>query len=507
MKAYLMYRDRDVELEPALPPHEQALTQDLALDTLFDAMALHDPFVRDLARKAVLSSLTDPAAIVYRQHVLGDCVAQPATVREIYAIAVEAIERERMIYRSFMQYPDSVLRRSTEVLGVFVGLLKQLRAIADQHAARFQSDGFARFFAMLRTELSDTYVLAVEEHLKQLQLRRGAWISARLGKGNKGVDYVLRRPRTPEPWWRQWIPFGRESPYTLVIADRDESGIHALEALRGRGINATASALAQAADHILHFFHMTRAELAFYVGCLNLRERLATKGEPLCFPEPLPAGKAVLSARGLYDACLSLSVQGRVVGNDLAADARPLVMVTGANQGGKTTFLRSVGLAQLMLQCGMFVAAEAFRASVCMGIFTHYKREEDPTMESGKLDDELRRMSQLADHVTPRCLVLFNESFAATNEREGAEIASGIIRALVEADVRVIYVTHAFELAHRWYAEEECAALFLRAERQADGTRTFRVVEGEPLPTSHGEDLYRRIFTEAAVAAATAAPG
>src|SRR5581483_10102985 len=97
---------------------------------------------------------------------------------------------------------------------------------------------------------------------------------------------------------------------------------------------------------------------------------------------------------------------------------------------------------------------------------------------------------------TPHGMVLFNESFAATNEREGAEIASGIIRALLDANVKVFFVTHSFELAHYWYGEERDVGRFLRADRLADGTRTFRLVEGEPLPTSHGEDLYRRIFEE-----------
>nr|MDA8219219.1 hypothetical protein [Dehalococcoidales bacterium] len=160
------------------------------------------------------------------------------------------------------------------------------------------------------------------------------------------------------------------------------------------------------------------------------------------------------------------------------------------------TFLRSVGLAQLMMQCGMFVAAEAFRANVCDAIFTHYKREEDPTMSSGKLDEELRRMSEIADRVTPDCILLFNESFSATNEREGSEIASSIVRALLEAGIKVFFVTHSFELAHGFCVEGMDAALFLRAERQADGRRTFRLVEGEPLPTSYGEDLYKRIFGE-----------
>jgi len=191
-----------------------------------------------------------------------------------------------------------------------------------------------------------------------------------------------------------------------------------------------------------------------------------------------------------------LTLEQKVVGNDVNADGKQLVMITGANQGGKSTFLRSVGLAQLMMQCGMFVAAEDFRADLRDAVFTHFKREEDPSMSSGKLDEELSRMSQIADLVTPNGMVLFNESFSATNEREGSEIASAIVRALLEAGIKVFFVTHSYELAHGFYVEGRDTALFLRAERRADGTRTFKLVEAQPLPTSYGEDLYKRIFGE-----------
>jgi DNA mismatch repair ATPase MutS len=147
-----------------------------------------------------------------------------------------------------------------------------------------------------------------------------------------------------------------------------------------------------------------------------------------------------------------------------------------------------------MMQCGMFLPAESFRANVCDGIFTHFKREEDPSMRSGKLDEELSRMSSMVDNMTPNSIVLLNESFASTNEREGSEIARQIVRALLETGIKVFYVTHMFDLAQGFYLAKMDGALFLRAERLAGGRRTFRLVEGEPLPTSYGEDLYGRIF-------------
>ena len=252
---------------------------------------------------------------------------------------------------------------------------------------------------------------------------------------------------------------------------------------------------------------MLQAELGFYLGCLNLRDRLTVKDQPVCFPGPaVPApagpGKARLSARGLYDVSLALSLgDARAVGNDVDADGRQLIMITGANHGGKSTFLRSVGLAQLMMQAGMFAAAESFTASVSIGIFTHFKREEDATMEKGKLDEELDRMSAIAGQITAGCLLLCNESFASTNEREGSEIARQIIRALTEAGIRIIFVTHLYDLAERMYAAHDPATLFLRAERRLDGHRTFRLPPGEPLPTSYGQDLYQSVFGTADQAA------
>jgi DNA mismatch repair ATPase MutS len=122
------------------------------------------------------------------------------------------------------------------------------------------------------------------------------------------------------------------------------------------------------------------------------------------------------------------------------------------------------------------------------------KREEDASMQSGKLDEELGRMSLIADSITPGCLLLCNESFAATNEREGSEIARQVIRGLRQAGVRVVFVTHLSDLAHSLWSQRGDTDLFLRAERLKDGTRTFRLPQGEPQATSYGADIYRRIF-------------
>ena len=182
-----------------------------------------------------------------------------------------------------------------------------------------------------------------------------------------------------------------------------------------------------------------------------------------------------------------------MTGNDIDADGTQLVVITGANSGGKSTFLRSIGLAQLMMQAGMMVAARSFRSSLCRGVFTHFIREEDPDLVSGRLDDELARMSAIADQISPGCLMLFNESFAATNEREGSEIGRQVTTALLEAGVRVFFVTHHFDLADGFRRNAAGRTLFLRAPRQPDGRRDFKLIVADPLPTSYGADIYYRI--------------
>jgi hypothetical protein len=501
MKAFLMHRDSDFDLQHELPANAKALSQDLELSVLLATMAAADPFLFEVAERALLVSLADPEEIVYRQQVLTDCLENPAIARELYALAGEAIRAQKRLWGSYYKAsPRSILGTSVHKMELLVGFLRRLRQMTDEHAGEFRSPGFARFCAMLAEELDEEYFGMIDSHLKALKFKGGMLLSAQLAAGNKGRNYVLRRSR--EQGWLERVL--DRSGYSFTIPERDESGFRALGELEDQADNLVANSLAQSVEHVLSFFVMLCTEIGFYVACVNLSEHLAEKGQPTTLPVALARGEVALAAHGLYDVCLTLTVDQPVVGNDVHADGKSLVMITGANQGGKSTLLRSIGLAQLMMQSGMFVAAASFRANVCDGIFTHYKREEDQAMESGKLDEELARMSEIADHIAPNCLLLCNESFAATNEREGSEIARQVVHALLQEGIKLLFVTHLFDLAHGFWREGLDTALFLRAERGSDGERPFKLAEGKPLPTSYGEDSYRKIFGESVDAAALA---
>lgn len=489
------YRDRDSR-EPQLLPHEEALIQDLELTTLLQAMAGADEFVFKVARHALLSAAHDDVdTILYRQEILRDCLANSAFVRQLYSIAAEALDARRKYYISALsRLPSTILYESIQAMQMFTDILKQVRELVDAQVGRFASRGFRTLMTMLQRELSHDYLAAVRAHLVDLKFSKGMLLSARLGSGGAGTDYRLRQPRIPEPLWYERL-LGKRSPgYTFQIHERDEAGARILSEVQGRGINHVANALAQSNDHIQSFFEMLRTELAFYVGCLNLHEKLELLTVPTCFPKPERLGTRRLRCAGVYDVSLALRMGSAIVGNALDGDAKSLVVITGANQGGKSTALRALGQAQLMMQCGMCVAADGFAAEVCSGIFTHYKREEDISMTRGKFDEELSRMNDIVDRISPNALVLFNESFASTNEREGSEVARQIVTALTESGVKVMFVTHLYDFARSTCEQGRSDALFLRAERRADGVRTFKLLPGEPLETSFGEDLYREVF-------------
>lgn len=497
MKVHLLYRNADFDLDQPPAANEADLIADVGLEPLFAALAKGDEFLGDVSRKVILRGLTEPDAIPYRQAILKDCLDNELAIRDMYAIAVGAIEAEKRIWMdAHAKHPGGLLQRSIELLTTFFRSLEKLRRIAEEKGPGFKSEGMKTLFAMLLRELDEDYLRSVQAQLADLSFRDGVLATASLGDGNFGTDYVLRRK--DKAGWREAM--GERSALTLDVDERDMRASETLSALRDRGLAIAATALGRSTDHVLSFFVALRFELAFYRACLNLRERLAELDEPFCMPKPEPSGSRNLTCRGLYDISLALAMGSHVTGNDVQGDGKSLVVITGAHHGGKTAFLRSVGLAQLMMQAGMFVPADSFGANVCGAVFTHFRREEDPSMTSGKLDEELARMSAIVDALHANDMVLFNDSFASTNEREGSEIARQIVRALLESGVRVCYVTHLYDLAHGFRRARRDDALFLRAERLPDGQRTFRLIEGEPLPTSYGEDLYRKVFADRAVA-------
>ncbi len=490
MRPGLLFADQDLDLGALVTP-DLALVEDLGLDRVYDAMSRGDRSLDEVARRVVPSPLGTVEAIRYRQATVADALASPDVVRELYAIAVDAIEGERKVWGAKMRNAELRLDRAAEVIGQFLVSFRALRRVQAEHATAFTSPGFVAFFDLIDKDLDDAWLAEADDHVARLRTRT-LHVSAHLGPGNRGTAYVLHRRPNAINGWRGRLGL-EERRSTVVVMLKDQHSMNMIAELRGLAIAPTAGAVHETAQWVLEYFKVLRTELGFLVGCLNLHEGLGGSDARICLPDPVANADRAFSTTGLYDPGLRLTIDGPVVGNDAVTDGARVVVITGANGGGKSTFLRARGLAQVMLQAGMFVAAEGFAASLRSNVLTHFTRAEDAAMERGKLDEELTRLRDVIERCSPTSLVLLNESISSTNEREGAEIARQIVTALADSGVTVWFVTHNHRFAADLHRSSPTEVRFLRAMRGGDSGRSFHITEAPPESTSHGMDLYGRI--------------
>ena len=490
MTVHLMFPDRDFESKEKPCFGQDDLVKDLELDRILSEMSGKDRVIRESCTSALLYPLQSIREIRWRQENMRDALENPAAVRKLYDITVEAEERRKHSWCWLS--PKNAMRRNfsdaVELLRLYTEMLARLRAVADREKDGFHAEGFLALLNMLQKELSDDYLHRIRAQLEELKCGEGMLISFQLGPDLRTTDYVLRR-KNQKGFKRRW----KFAP-SFTLPPRDDAGARDLTGREERAVPEATGALAQSAEHLRSFFSRLRKELAFYVGGIRLAESLRARSLSVCIPELLAPASRDRSWQGLYDVALALTKKEAVTGNDLQTEHKSLYIITGANQGGKSTFLRSIGQSQLMAQCGLFVGAESFTTPLRRGIYTHFTREEDASMKNGKLAEELCRMDAIADHLGRDDLMLFNESFASTNEREGSEIGHGITEALVENGVEVFSVTHLYTFAVSFIGKNDVE--FLRARRREDGRRSYRIERGEPLKTAFGEDLYQKIFKE-----------
>lgn len=495
MNVWLLHPDRAFDTQRPLPSHAATLSQDLDLTTLWSAMAQGDRELGALARMVMLRAAeNDLDTVHHRQGVWEDTLHQPDAVRRLHQLATDTlVKRKEFWFSSFLRQPSSVLRTALRLMCFLVERLQALHDFAVQHEHSFRSAGLTRLCAQLRAECGPDYTEAAIRELRAMLSAPATVMTAALDAHGRCEHIVLQPPPERTAFWRQWLP-GAEPRCSFELHPRDEAGARFLAELEDRALEDVAQVLTASCEHVTGYFEALQRELGFYLAALQLHDALQDRGVPMCTPVVAEAAALRLAATELRDAALALTHTGTVVGNDVDADGRGLVVITGANQGGKSSFLRACGLVQLMMQAGIFVCAQTYAGSLCTGVFTHYKREEDASLSHGKLDEELARLDAMASEIRPGALFLSNESFASTHEREGSELALQTVTALRACGVRVLAVSHLYDFTRRVADANADDTLFLRAERRADGTRSYRVVPGAPLPTSHGADVYQLVF-------------
>ncbi len=158
-----------------------------------------------------------------------------------------------------------------------------------------------------------------------------------------------------------------------------------------------------------------------------------------------------MHAAGTFDLALAhklAAARKPVVTNDFALDGpERIFVVTGPNQGGKTTFARTFGQLHHLAATGCPVPGSTARLFLPDRIFTHFEKEEDLAAMTGKLEDDLIRIGQILQAATPASIVIMNETFASTTVHDARFLGTKLITKLIQLGALGVYVTFVDELA------------------------------------------------------------
>ena len=246
--------------------------------------------------------------------------------------------------------------------------------------------------------------------------------------------------------------------------------------------------------HILNFCSSLAKQLNFYIACIEIIKYLEGNNIQSVFPEFYNENNKnvdEIHAEALLDFGLIINEKEHIVANDFSDSSGAYYLISGENQGGKTTFLKSLGIAQLFAQSGMKVSAAQYICPVFNNFFSHFPKDEDEDLNYGKLAEELTRIRQSSQLIADNSLALFNESFATTTEIEGYEIACDILRAFSHTNTKIFFVTHNLPLLKK--RSELSLSNGVEIKSLVVNGRTYKIIEGEPRESLDTIDFLERL--------------
>lgn len=544
MNCFLLYKNAEW-LSPKQYFDYKSITTDLNLNVLARTASceviwdkeqvkrLGDPdrFIENTFLKQLVVPCLTEEEIVYRQDIIRDCLNNEAFINGLYSTSFAMSEEWKKLGRitagnatsrsASNQNSETELIQKMRVMNLFLRTLKTIRELFHSGMKNFRSEGLNSFIERLDSEFPPE----LEEQYNELMNKISFFVESNdniesLGKANKpdltlgftlgdglkmdsfilnSVNTKIGKRRDPGSALAKVQNMFVNMSFNSFSVDKTPQVNDQKHVLEYGIVSYIMSYFTPFMDNFSNFFDQLLLQSAFYKGALNLKHHMMRFKIGFCFPTV--SAKDVLCFADLKEFIMCVQQRVEAIGNSCDIVNKMLLIITGANQGGKSTFLRSVGVAQIMMQCGLPVPATRFESGIFPSFFTHFTRREDSAMNSGRLDEELGRMSQIIDNLGESSLVLLNESFATTTEKEGSVIAYDIIKALNEAGVKVLTVTHLLSFAQKMYGEMEADISegrathveFFSAERVEGGRRTYKMIQHAPELTSFGLDLYEDI--------------